>query len=101
MENKAMRVQNQTVKFRTIGKRLAAQFGYEAIETVKIDTGNGKMYRVTAKDGDTLHEIDFDTFKGRVIVVRDRHFMQIITEEEINLDESARLVDVNLYADEQ
>ena len=91
-----MKKQTQKVKYQTIGKRLAEHYGYTPVDVTR-NPGN-KGYTLPAKDGDTMHEIDFDTFRDRVIVLRDFHYQPV--QEPITLNETPEIVDVNLYPDD-
>lgn len=91
-----MKKQTQKVKYQTIGKRLAEHFGFQPIDVTR--NANNKGYTLTAKDGDTVHEIDFDTFRDRVIVLRDFHFQLI--QEPISCNEDPQIIAIDLYPDD-
>lgn len=86
--------QVQKVKYQTVARRLAAHYGYEFVEVSRDNYGE-KGYTLTAKDGDTLHEIDFDIFRDRVIVTRDAHFM--LVREDISCNETPEILEIDLY----
>lgn len=87
--------QVQKVKYQTIARRLAEHYGYEFVD-VNRDNFGERGYTMTAKDGDTMHEIDFDVFRNKVIVTRDAHFMLI--REDITCNEEPEIVDIDLYS---